>query len=386
MRKLMLTIFLLSFFFLIREAKAVLYISDCWNLDQPVEYILTQDIIDHAGTCMNITVDYVTLNCNNHKIDGVGTTNYYGIYLLYSYPRGVMHTTIKNCVITDWYAGIRVPYNTQYWHFINNTFMNLNYSILSSGANGYCEISNSSFKNVSSAFYIDTLERVFLSNFFNNIITDSDFGFQIQGTNNIVYNNTFKNIKGIAILLREETGSAYNWIFKNFFNVSNRSLVWWSGNEKAYLNDTEKGNYWGKTDGTGFSDICSDLDQNGICDDKYILWAYGIDYLPISRYGLPPPPPTPPIPTCGNGICDIGENYYNCPQDCKTPPSAPVPTTSCMVCNYRLLNPRDFIQNFYIGLCLIANLIVCNGLYLVIFVLFMLFLYFLKEWRKKELW
>jgi hypothetical protein len=56
----------------------------------------------------------------------------------------------------------------------------------------------------------------------------------------------------------------------------------------------------------------------------------------------------------------------------------------CMVCNYKLLNPKDPIQNFYIGLCLIANLIVCNGLYLVIFVLFVLFLYFIKELRKKS--
>jgi hypothetical protein len=62
------------------------------------------------------------------------------------------------------------------------------------------------------------------------------------------------------------------------------------------------------------------------------------------------------------------------------PPVKPV----CMVCDYKLLNPKDPIQNFYIGLCLIANLIVCNGLYLVIFVLFMLFLYFIKEWRKKS--
>jgi len=382
MRKLILTIFLLSFFFLIHETKAVLYINDCWKLDQPVEYVLTTDIIDHVGTCMNITVDNVTLNCNGHKIDGVGTTDYFGIYLLYFYPRAPYYVTIKNCIISDWYAGIYVGYYARYWKFTNNKFINLNYPVLTGGTY-FNELGNSEFKNVSGVYYIN-VDLVENTSFFNNTITDSYLthdGFYIRGKYNRIYNNTFKNCRGIMI---ELLASDPNYVFKNFFNITPDSsyIIPEASYRIAYLNDTEKGNYWGKTDGTGFSDICSDLDQNGICDDKYILWTNGIDYLPISRYGLPPP--TPPIPTCGNGICDIGENYYNCPQDCKTPPSTPVPTTGCMVCNYKLLSPRDPIQNFYIGLCLIANLIVCNGLYLVIFVLFMLFLYFLKEWRKKS--
>jgi len=380
MRKLILTIFLLSFFFLIHETKAVLYINDCWNLTQQAEYVLTQDIINHAGTCMNIT-NYATLNCNGHKIDGIGIGNAISVEST--------NAGVKNCVITDWYAGIKVLYAKQWGKYTNNTFIDLKYPILSDGAFGFNIINESLFKNVSCVVcFNSTTEYVFSSNITHNTIIDSNFtyGLRLGGTNR-VYNNTFKNIwKGIAIYVYEPTGGTYNWIYKNIFNVSETILAWGSGNEKFYFNDTEKGNYWGKTDGTGFSDICGDADQNGICDDAYFVKAYGTDYLPISRYGLPPPPPTPPIPTCGNGICDIGENYYNCPQDCKTPPSTPVPTTGCMVCNYKLLSPRDPIQNFYIGLCLIANLIVCNGLYLVIFVLFMLFLYFLKEWRKKELW
>jgi hypothetical protein len=323
---------------------------------------------------MNITVDNVTLNCNNHKIDGVGTTNYYGIYLLYSYPHAPYYVTVKNCVISDWYVGIYVGYYARYWNFTNNKFMNLNYSVLTGGTY-YNELSSSEFKNVSGVYYINA-DLVGSTNFFNNTITDSNLtnrGFYIMGSQTKIYNNTFKNCRGNMIELRS---GDYHYVFKNFFNITPDSsyIVPDASYRIAYLNDTEKGNYWGKTDGTGFSDICSDLDQNGICDDKYILWANGIDYLPISRYGLPPSappaPPTPPIPTCGNGICDIGENYYNCPQDCKTPPSTPVPT-SCMVCNYRLLNPRDFIQNLMILPCLLINVIFCNPL-LFFFVIFAL--------------
>ncbi|MCK5511035.1 IPT/TIG domain-containing protein [Candidatus Parcubacteria bacterium] len=32
--------------------------------------------------------------------------------------------------------------------------------------------------------------------------------------------------------------------------------------------------------------------------------------------GDPPPPPPPPPVTCGNGVCDLGEDVVNCPADC----------------------------------------------------------------------
>ncbi|MCD6381831.1 MAG: hypothetical protein J7L43_02545, partial [Candidatus Aenigmarchaeota archaeon] len=45
-----------------------------------------------------------------------------------------------------------------------------------------------------------------------------------------------------------------------------------------YWNETV-GNYWGKPDGTGFSDTCTDADGDGICDSSYQLFENNIDYL-----------------------------------------------------------------------------------------------------------
>ena len=55
-------------------------------------------------------------------------------------------------------------------------------------------------------------------------------------------------------------------------------------------------------------------------------------------YGAPPapPPPTreeiakqraaqPPPPVCGDGVCQAGESYQNCPADCAPPPPPPPP-------------------------------------------------------------
>jgi hypothetical protein len=36
-------------------------------------------------------------------------------------------------------------------------------------------------------------------------------------------------------------------------------------------------------------------------------------------------PVIPVTPVCGNGVCEAGEDYINCPQDCPAPP-APVPS------------------------------------------------------------
>jgi hypothetical protein len=44
------------------------------------------------------------------------------------------------------------------------------------------------------------------------------------------------------------------------------------------------GNYWGSPDGTGFSDTCSDSDNDGICDNPYTLETDNIDYLPLAKY------------------------------------------------------------------------------------------------------
>ena len=39
-------------------------------------------------------------------------------------------------------------------------------------------------------------------------------------------------------------------------------------------------------------------------------------------FKLPEPPP--PADLCGNGVCDAGETFENCPDDCQEPPPEPI--------------------------------------------------------------
>ncbi len=84
------------------EAPQEYYISDCAVLDQPeATYFLTTDITDSpAVTCMNITANNITLDCQGHLIDGDDSADY-GIYV-YRSSSQTTNITIKNCILKDW--------------------------------------------------------------------------------------------------------------------------------------------------------------------------------------------------------------------------------------------------------------------------------------------
>jgi len=118
------SIFLILFF--ISNAYACDYIiTDCQNLtEQGKTYCLVNDIIDSdASTCMNILANNIVLDCQGHIIDGMDVLPTFGIYTNYD------NITIRNCVVTDWYTGVRIdckptgeaPYSTTLTNIVANS-------------------------------------------------------------------------------------------------------------------------------------------------------------------------------------------------------------------------------------------------------------------------
>ena len=111
------------------------------------------------------------------------------------------------------------------------------------------------------------------------------FGNENTIRNNIVENNTY----GIGMVYTQS-----NVIYNNLLNNTNNINFEW-GTYQNYWNTTKHegtnivggpyigGNYWGKPDGTGFSDSCADSDKDGICDEPYALAADNTDYLPLAK-------------------------------------------------------------------------------------------------------
>ncbi|MEM2117283.1 MAG: NosD domain-containing protein [Thermoplasmata archaeon] len=104
-----------SFFIVFLNIKNVsaIDISNCSILDSENEiYFLMDDIINSDNTtCINITANNITLDCQGKIIDGKDTSASIGILIT------TQNVTIKNCNISDWSYGI---YINNHRNFIDN--------------------------------------------------------------------------------------------------------------------------------------------------------------------------------------------------------------------------------------------------------------------------
>src|SRR3989344_4086781 len=74
---------------------AVTYVNSCQTLSISGEtYVLTDDI-EADQTCFNITASNIVLDGQNHSVQNVGSSGYYGVYIY-----GFSNITIKNIFLS----------------------------------------------------------------------------------------------------------------------------------------------------------------------------------------------------------------------------------------------------------------------------------------------
>ncbi|MCA9497375.1 MAG: right-handed parallel beta-helix repeat-containing protein, partial [Nanoarchaeota archaeon] len=119
-------------------------------------------------------------------------------------------------------------------------------------------------------------------NIIDNISSNNNnYGVQLLNIySTSIYNSTFINNNNGIYFYQSANLGFENKIYNNFFN--NTLNMIFSSTNYNFLNNSVGGNYYYKLDGTGYSDLCSDLNSNGVCDYSYKLSTYGInyDYLP----------------------------------------------------------------------------------------------------------
>jgi hypothetical protein len=108
---------------------------------------------------------------------------------------------------------------------------------------------------------------------------------------------------GIGIAIWYPTLWKGNTIYNNCLNNSVNAMLFAHDSENNTWNNTEiagqanesvwqpGGNYWAAPNATGFSQICTDADRDGICDLPYMLADGNIDFLPLTRDPLEDPLP-----------------------------------------------------------------------------------------------
>jgi len=289
-------------------------LTSCGTLNQTGRYYKLTSNVSSSGTCFTIAANNVTLDCQGYTITYGQTTNYsYGIYSL-----GYNYTNIKNCklvqnttgrgyvhgiyfagssnnkvenvsisVIGNYSSGIFLSYswpNSANYNFIKNVSINMtgvqgyglqlygssynnftNISILTSGYLGYGVYLSPSSTNTNNSF----------TNMSVTSLGSNSNALFLNGDNNIFFNNIFNSTYPVYI----SSGS-------NSFNttlIPGQNIV-----NGPYIG----GNFWATPSGTGFSQTCSDSNNDGICDTNYTINSNNIDYLPLAV------PPTP-LSSCG---------------------------------------------------------------------------------------
>lgn len=225
----------------------------------------SDDTIVQAG---NPNANVLLLKANNITISGlkiIGATDpiHSGIYL----------SSCRNCTID------------------NNKFLNNGLGIYVLYSRGNIVSNNIVTNNEEYGIAIQSSEDNILS---GNTASDNSRGIHFGNSDgnklsgNIVQNNS---VYGFYICPRSDS----NLIYNNYFNNTNMTIKNGEGNS---YNTTKTagtnivggsyiaGNFWGKTDGTGFSQTAVDKDGDGIADSAYknITHSNYSDYLPLVEH------------------------------------------------------------------------------------------------------
>ncbi|MDK2832864.1 MAG: hypothetical protein PWQ75_2616 [Methanolobus sp.] len=171
-----------------------------------------------------------------------------GSYGIYSYEG--RNLTIEKNTISGYLTGNGIIIkNANYNLFADNTITNNKYGVY-----------------IDSSYYGTSSYNTITG---NNISFNTDYGIVFNDmyiSNNLFYNNYLMN--------------RYN-----HFSASAVSI--WNTTRSPGVNiiggSYMGGNYWGRPDGTGFSQTHIDADADGICDEAYVYGA-DVDYFPLGGF------------------------------------------------------------------------------------------------------
>ena len=260
---------LFSFILLFGVAFAVTYITDCTQITQSNEvYIFQNDISASVFYCIDIySVENVTIDGNGHSM-----TNG-----LFYFREATKNITIKNITQIGSYRFAYITSTADKLYIENVLTANHSASVIGDTSNG--EIYNlfitnmTAIDNPAPSYFFDNpklIENItiinstlYISDWFRNTI--NTYG-EIYYKNLIVYNNYFINYS--ASDLRSGLGNKFNTSKTLSTNIVGGPYI--------------GGNYWAKSDGTGFSQTCTDADLDGICDSSYEFQTGFYDYLPLA--------------------------------------------------------------------------------------------------------
>jgi len=205
--------------------------ADCSaKLDGTYETVkLTTDLLDQTETCIQFGSGYVEFDCQGHTIDGDETAGA-GVNIADSYA--LWSATVRNCVVTDFWYGIRLL-NAYSCDIIGNTVTS----------------NNDTGIRTENAFY-NTIE--------NNTITANEFGLLVTSASypNYIRNNVVNSNSWIGIYMY---GADFTRVNENEACYNAESDFWTmnSDNNTGTNNTCNNPHDWNDDNITGCTFSCS---------------------------------------------------------------------------------------------------------------------------------
>ena len=155
-------------------------------------------------------------------------------------------------------------------------------------------------------------------NIINDSITNVPYPFSSPSLNHPIYLRTSSN------------GNIYS----NFFNTSYDSdYIYSRSSSSISLDNGSIGNFYTNYNGNGYSNTCSDLDEDGICDTPLVIHQFvsGSDLVDSYPLAAPAPPCSEGTYKCVGSerqVCSSGNwtLYENCTYGCDEDACIPAPT------------------------------------------------------------
>lgn len=278
------------------QISTAVQISKCQEIINSGTYVLAADLYglqDGRDYCIGIFASNVVLDGNGYSITGNGFED--GIFI----AANANNITLKNLNVSGYKCGILSYSNS---NVITNSKVSHSiwHGIYLSGSNNIIASSSISHNTEDGIFLVDSSNSIITNSIISN---NNGNGIYLENSNNNVIANCsiLSNNKGYGIYL---WFSSDNKIYNNYFNntananaipiaVANSWNIAKTSGKNIVGGNYICGNYWGKPDGTGFSDTCVDSDKDGICDNPFRINENNVDLLPLAKLSAPAPTPTP---------------------------------------------------------------------------------------------
>jgi parallel beta-helix repeat protein len=228
--------------------------------NRPIKYFNNSINFQNEVLSELILCDADNSNINNVTIEGSATKMNNGLLVI-----STDNSNIMNIKSSNNYKGVLL-YRSNGNNLTNNT-VNSNIMGIDLEFSTSNNLTNITANSNSDGFGIYESDYNTLA---GNAANSNSYGISVIGTsssNNRVYNNIFNNTNNFQLI---------STIYTNHWNITKAAGTNIIGG--SYLG----GNFWANPDGTGFSQSCTDVNGDGICDSSYTLDANNTDYLPLA--------------------------------------------------------------------------------------------------------